>query len=68
MLLTLIAPCLMHEGGMSHHYYHYYLHQGGIIFMAVCLSVRLFAGLHKYYWLEPHEQSKDMGLVQLISH
>ena len=42
----------------------YYLHQEGIIFMTVCLSVCLFvccvfAGLHKYYFLDLLEKLQD---------
>ena len=35
-----------------------YLRQGGVSFMTVCLS----AVLHKYYWLELHENNSMMGL------
>ena len=37
-----------------------YVHQRGIIFMIICLFpysfVCLFAGLHKYYWLDRPEK------------
>ena len=39
-----------------------YLCEAGVIFMTVCLSVCLLAGLRKYNCLELQERNQKMGL------
>ena len=45
----------------------YYLSQGCNIFMTICLSVCLLAGLHTHYWLELHKKIQmGLGLDGLV--